>query len=54
MLTFIVPESVIPTEEHEALHQILETTTGVGEPWLTFFHPDGLRARLHELWVSPA
>jgi hypothetical protein len=21
----------------------------LGEPWLTFFHPDELRARLHEL-----
>jgi methyltransferase (TIGR00027 family) len=49
VVTFIVQESVIPTEEHEALHQILEMTTGVGEPWLTFFHPDDLRARLHEL-----
>jgi O-methyltransferase involved in polyketide biosynthesis len=49
VLTFIVPESDIPTEEHEALHQILEMTTAVGEPWLTFFHPDELRVRLYEL-----
>jgi methyltransferase (TIGR00027 family) len=48
VLTFIVPESVVPTEEHTALHQLLQMAAGAGEPFLTFFHPDDLRARLHE------
>ena len=49
VLTFIVPESVVPPEEHAATHQLLEMAARVGEPFLTFFHPDELRARLHEL-----
>jgi methyltransferase (TIGR00027 family) len=49
VLTFIVPESVVPTEEHTALHQLRQMAAGAGEPFLTFFHPDELRARLHEV-----
>ncbi len=46
VLTFIVPEEVVPTGERAALHQLLQMAAGVGQPFLTFFHPDELRAHL--------
>jgi methyltransferase (TIGR00027 family) len=49
VLTFIVPKEVVPAEDHEALHEIIQRAAGLGEPWLTYFHPDELRARLHDL-----
>ncbi|MEO8716117.1 MAG: class I SAM-dependent methyltransferase [Acetobacteraceae bacterium] len=49
VLTFIVPEEAVPAEDRERLHQTVQGAARLGEPWVTFFHPDGLRARLHDL-----
>jgi methyltransferase (TIGR00027 family) len=49
VLTFIVPEEVWRAEDREALHQFVQRAVIAAEPWLTFYHPDELRARLHDL-----
>ena len=52
VLTFVVPMSMIPPEQHEAMKQVLQMVAAAGEPFLTFFDPTELRARLHELGFS--
>ena len=54
MLTFVVPQEMVPIEDHEALYQALQFAAGQGEPWLTFFQPDALRSQFHDpgfAWV---
>jgi methyltransferase (TIGR00027 family) len=49
VLTFIVPASMVPPEQHEAMEQLFQMAAAAGEPFLTFFDPADLRAHLHEL-----
>ena len=52
VLTFDVPISMVPPEQHEATKQHFQRAAAAGEPFLTFFDPAELRGRLHELGFS--
>ena len=52
VLTFDVPISMVPPEQLEATKQHFQRAAAAGEPFLTFFDPTELRARLHELGFS--
>ena len=52
VLTFVVPMSMIPPEQHEAMNQVLQTVAAAGEPFLTFFDPAELRARDYTNFLS--
>ena len=49
VLTFILVDEALPEEVRERKREAMALFAAQGEPWLTFFHPDELRAHLHEL-----
>jgi len=49
VLSFLLSDDALADDERERKRQIGQAAAGLGEPWLTFFHPDELCTRLHDL-----
>jgi methyltransferase (TIGR00027 family) len=49
VLSFLLSDDALADDERERKRQIGQAVAGLGEPWLTFFHPDELCTRLHDL-----
>lgn len=49
VLTFVLADEALTEEVRERKREAMALFAAQGEPWLTFFHPDGLRAHLCEL-----
>ena len=49
VLSFVLVDEALPQEARERKHEAMAVYAAQGEPWLTFFDPDELRAHLHEL-----
>jgi len=49
VLTFVLMDECLPDDDRDRKRQVVQMTTELGEPWVTFFRPDELRARLHGL-----
>ena len=54
VLSFVLVDEVLPDDERSRKRQQIQMTTEVGEPWLTFFRPDELCARLLGLGFARA
>ena len=52
VLTFVLADDALPGDEQARKREHVQMSTQVGEPWMTFFRPDDLRTRLHELGFS--
>jgi O-methyltransferase involved in polyketide biosynthesis len=52
VLTFVLSDEALTDDERRRKRQFIQTSEQQGEPWLTFFHPDDLGARLHDLGFS--
>jgi methyltransferase (TIGR00027 family) len=49
VLTFALSDDALSDDDRRWKDQTMQMTARLGEPWVTFFHPDELRARLHGL-----
>jgi methyltransferase (TIGR00027 family) len=49
VLTFALADDALSDDARRGKHQTMQMTAALGEPWVTFFRPDELRARLHGL-----
>ena len=47
--TFMVPQSLWPTESQRMFPMALASVAAAGEPWISFFEPGELASRLEEL-----
>jgi methyltransferase (TIGR00027 family) len=49
VLTFVLADDCLSEDDRGRKRQIVEMVAELGEPWLTFFHPDELCARVRDL-----
>jgi methyltransferase (TIGR00027 family) len=49
VLTFVLSDEALTDDERSRKRQFIRMAADRGEAWLTFFHPDELRARLNDL-----
>ena len=47
--TFVVPQTSVVGDDHQVFAMSVANAAALGEPWLSFFEPAELQARLREL-----
>jgi len=52
VLTFVLSDEALTDDDRDRKRRFAQSAAGLGEPWLTFFHPDEFVGRLHDLGFS--